>query len=184
MERDFYRDAAAATARAARVRVLCLDVDGTLTDGRLYMRGGVIERAFGVLDGLGVQLFVRAGGEAAIVTAAAEEEGGAGIRVRAAQMGVGRVFIGVTDKLAVVRGIAADAGVGMEEVAFAGDDLPDLAAMRAVGFAAAPRTAAAEVLAAAHYVAVAPAGGGAVREVCEFVLAARGEGGGGGGGGW
>lgn len=175
-------DAAAhaeAMRRARAVRLLCLDVDGTLTDGTVLLAGGVVCRQFSVLDGLGVQRFVAGGGVAAIVTAAAEGEGGADIRARAEKMGIRHTYIGVYDKRAVVEQLLQAEGFAAEQAAFVGDDLPDLPAMQAVGFAAAPPTAVAAVQAVAHYIATLPAGGGAVREVCEFILTAQADGAGG-----
>ena len=159
-----------AVQRAAAVRLLCLDVDGTLTDGKLYIHNGKIGRAFSVLDGLGVQRFIAAGGIGAIITAAAEGE--EDIRIRANQMGIRHVYTGVGDKLALVLQLLQAESLTTTECAFVGDDLTDLAAIKFAGFAAAPATAMAEVLEAVDYVATLPAGSGAVRDVCEFILAA------------
>ena len=155
------------------MRLLCLDVDGTLTDGRLFISGGQVVRAFSVLDGLGVQRFIAGGGVAALVTAATEADGGADIRARAEKMGIRHTYLEVRDKLAIVRQLAQAEGVAAEATAFVGDDLPDLPAMQAVGFAAAPPTAVAAVQEVAHYITTLPAGAGAVREVCDFILAAQ-----------
>lgn len=164
---------AEARQRAARVRLLCLDVDGTLTDGRLYFVGRGISRAFHALDGLGVQRFVNAGGVAAIVTAATKETED-GIEHRAKMMGVRHIYQEVGDKLAVVKTLLQAENFTAAEAAFVGDDLPDLPPMQYVGFACAPKNAVEEVLQVAHYIPPRPAGGGAVRDVCEFILAARG----------
>ena len=162
-----------AMQRAAAVRLLCLDVDGTLTDGKLYIHNGKIGRVFSVLDGFGVQRFIATGGIVAIITAAKETEGGRDIRIRANQMGVRHVYTGVDDKLSLVRQLLRAESFTATECAFVGDDLADLSAVEFAGFAAAPVTAIAEVLDAVDYVATLPAGGGAVRDICDFILAAR-----------
>ena len=167
------KDLHLATQLAASIRLLCLDVDGTLTDGRLYVHNGAVGRAFSVLDGLGIQRFITAGGTAAIITAADEEHGGVDIRLRAQQIGIRHIYIGVKDKLAVMQQLCLAEQVTTAETAFVGDDLPDLPPMQHAGFAAAPASAVTEILSTAHYIATAPAGGGAVREICEFILQAQ-----------
>lgn len=157
--------------RAARVKLLCLDVDGTLTDGALVSAPGGWIRRYSALDGLGVRQFIDGGGVAAIVSAA--REGQAGIRERAAQMGILHVYFGVDGKLGVVKTILAAEGLAAEAAAFVGDDAPDVEAMRYVGFACAPRGAHASALAAAHYIPRARAGAGAIREICDYIIAAR-----------
>lgn len=165
------KDIARAAARAAEVRLLCLDVDGTLTDGRLHFRSGVAGRTFHVLDGLGIQRFIASGGMCAIITAAAEDEGG-DIRARAAQCGISSIHLGVRDKRAVVQQLRQAEAFDAAQVGYVGDDLPDLAAIQQAGFSAAPATAVPEIIAAVDYIAQRPAGMGAVRDVCEFIMAA------------
>jgi len=162
-------------ARAARVRLACFDVDGTLTDGRLYIddapgAGASREsKAFHVRDGQGLALLKRAGIAIAFVTA---RPGDAAAR-RAADLGV-ESHAEVGDKLAFVRGLARARGVGMDEVAFMGDDLADVAVMREAGFAAAPADAHQWALQHAHWHSLARGGEGAAREFCDLVLAAQG----------
>ena len=165
------RDLSAARARASRVGILLLDVDGTLTDGRVYVGDdGGIFRAYNTQDGLGIRMLMAGGVQAGIVTAAT----GDGVLHRARHLGIGRVFRGVADKRAVMREILAEEGWGLERAAFMGDDLNDLPALLEAGFACAPPGAVERVLDAAHYVARCRAGMGAVREVCDFILASRG----------
>lgn len=164
------KNTAGAGKRAAGIRLLCLDVDGTLTDGKLYVYDDSIMRVFSVLDGLGIQHFMAAGGTAALITAAAEGE--RAIHTRARQIGIRHIYTRVQDKLTVMRAVAAAESVTDDETAYIGDDLPDLTPMRCAGFAAAPPTAVKEVREAAHYISRLPAGGGAVREICEFIIAA------------
>lgn len=157
-------------ARAARVRLACFDVDGTLTDGRLTVDAeGVESKSFHVHDGQGLVLLRQAGVDVMLITARRS----AAAERRAGELGVG-VRTGVADKLACVRELAAERGIGLDAVAFMGDDLPDLAAMRSAGLALAPANAHPWTAAAAHWRTRAKAGKGAAREVCDLLLGARG----------
>jgi len=156
--------------RAARVRLACFDVDGTLTDGRLFFDSeGVELKAFHVHDGQGLVLLRKAGIAVAFVTARPS----AIAEQRAAELGL-EAHTGVKDKLACVQQIAARLGIGMNEIAFMGDDLPDLRVMSQVGFAVAPTNAHAWVRERVHWRTSARAGHGAAREFCDLVLAAQG----------
>lgn len=156
--------------RAARVRIACFDVDGTLTDGRLYFDSEGRElKAFHVHDGQGLVLLRKAGLHVAFVTARES----AIARQRAAELGI-EAFTAVADKHACVEALAQRHGVGLDEVAFMGDDLPDLRVMLAVGFAAAPGDAHAWIRDRVHWTARARAGHGAAREFCDLLLAAQG----------
>ena len=157
-------------ARAARIRLACFDVDGTLTDGRLhYDSEGRESKAFHVLDGQGLVQLRRAGIAVALITArnskAAEH--------RASDLGV-EIFTGAKDKLAQVRTLCMQQGLDPEEVAFMGDDLPDLAAMQAVGLSVAPSNAHASIAARVHHLTAARGGEGAARELCDLLLDAQG----------
>jgi len=156
--------------RAARIRLACFDVDGTLTDGRLYLdAAGNETKAFHVRDGQGLALLRRAGIAVAFVTA----RPGAVAARRAAELGA-ECHAEVADKLAFVQALAQERGLGMDAVAFMGDDLADLAPMRAVGFAAAPADAHPLAAAVAHWRSGAAGGAGAGREFCDLLLAAQG----------
>lgn len=159
-----------AAERAARTRILFLDVDGVLTDGRLHISARGIARSFHTLDGFGIRALIKSGVPVALVSAA----GGEDIQDRARHLGIARVHLHTEDKLAVVREVLHEESLVADAAAYMGDDIPDLAAMRYVGFAVAPQTAAAEVAAAAHWTPARPAGAGAVRELCDFILQARG----------
>lgn len=156
--------------RAARIRLACFDVDGTLTDGRLLYDGAGNEtKAFHVHDGLGLVLLRKHGIAVALVTARAS----AAAERRAAELGI-EAHAGVADKLACVLGMADRLGITPADVAFMGDDLPDLRVMLQVGFAVAPASAHAWVRERAHWRTVARAGDGAARELCDLLLAAQG----------
>jgi len=157
-------------ARADRIRLACFDVDGTLTDGRLYFDAeGREMKAFHVLDGQGLVLLRKSGIEVALVTA----RDSAAAAHRARDLGV-RAQIGIGDKRACVEALAADLGITLGQVAFMGDDLPDIAVMRAVGFAVVPANAHAWTREHAHWCTQARGGEGAARELCDLLLTAQG----------
>lgn len=156
--------------RAARVRLLFLDVDGVLTDGRLYFIGKEVARAFHTLDGAGVRALARSGVQVALVSAA---DDGDSIFERAKQLDITRIHVDVGDKLSVVKQILEEENLPPEHAAYMGDDLPDLPSMEHVGFAIAPKTAAPEVLSVAHWTPDLPAGRGAVRQLCDLIMASR-----------
>ena len=155
--------------RARRVRLACFDVDGTLTDGRLvYDSAGIESKAFHVHDGQGLVLLRRAGIEVALVTARTSPV----VERRAAELGA-RACSGIGDKLACVEGIARELGLGLDEVAFMGDDLPDLNVMRHVGLSACPADAHPWLAKYAAWTAARPGGQGAARAFCDFLLEAQ-----------
>jgi YrbI family 3-deoxy-D-manno-octulosonate 8-phosphate phosphatase len=158
-------------ARLARVQLLLLDVDGVLTDGGVtWNNQGIEAKTFNIRDGLGIKLWQRAGGQTGIVTGRSSHV----VQLRADELGIGIVRQGVTDKLEMVEAILAETAVSWEQTAFIGDDLPDLAVVRRSGVGIAVADAAAELQAAAAMVTRLPGGRGAVREVVERLLVARG----------
>jgi len=164
------------TERARRVRLLLLDVDGVLTDGRILFMpdgsGGLMEsKSFHVADGAGIALAHSAG----LGTGLVSRRTSPAVTERARELGIDRVHQGVGEKAAAVEAIAAEAGVSLDAVAFVGDDLVDLPAMLRVGFPVAVENAPEEVRSRAAYVTEAPGGHGAVREVVEVILRAQGK---------
>jgi 3-deoxy-D-manno-octulosonate 8-phosphate phosphatase (KDO 8-P phosphatase) len=158
--------------RAAGIRMIGFDVDGTLTDGRLlYGTDGHETKAFHVQDGLGLVLLRHAG----IVTALVTARNSTVVEQRGRELQIPHVHVGERGKLARMQTIAAGMGLGMEAVAFMGDDLPDLATMRDVGLAIAPANAHAWVLAVAHWVTPRSGGKGAARDACDLLLHAQGK---------
>ena len=156
---------------AAAIKLLLTDVDGVLTDGSLtFDSSGVETKTFNVRDGLGVQLWQRAGRQLGIVTGRASSI----VERRAEELDIPIVCQAVGDKLPVVRDIADREGVGLDEIAYLGDDLPDLPVIRAGGFGAAVADAAPELLEHAAHVTKAPGGRGALREFVETLLRASG----------
>lgn len=157
--------------RAARIRLIGLDVDGTLTDGRLlYGTDGHEAKAFHVQDGLGLTLLRHAGIEVALITARISPV----VEQRGRELQITHVHTGERGKLACLQRIAGQMGIGMHEVAFMGDDLPDLACLRAAGLALAPADAHPWILPAVHWVARRPGGRGAARDACDLLLHAQG----------
>ncbi len=158
--------------RLRRVRALVLDVDGTLTDGSILINDlGQETKRFDVRDGLGLELWRRAGLSVAVVTG----RRGLALEHRLRELKITMALQAVTDKARGFADAAAQLGVPLESCAFMGDDLPDLAAMRFAAVACAPADAAAEVREAAHVVTRARGGFGAVREFIETVLKAQGK---------
>lgn len=149
------------------IELLLLDVDGVLTDGRLILDDrGVETKCFHVRDGTGIRLWQKAGYRAGLLTHRSSQV----VRLRAAELGIEIVRQSTEDKLATTREVAQSLGLELEQVCYVGDDLPDLPAIRAVGFGVAVADAAAEVREAADHVTSAAGGAGAVREVIELIL--------------
>ena len=146
---------------------LVLDVDGTMTDGGLYLDdNGVQAKRFDVTDGSGIKFFQRAGGTVAFLTGRTSRV----VDHRAAELGVAFVVQSALDKSAGLTELLKRMGVGPDRVAYMGDDLPDIPAMRRCGYRLAPANAAAQVKAVAHFVTSAPGGHGAVRQAVEHLL--------------
>ena len=158
--------------RARAIRLLILDVDGVLTDGRLYFDAkGETLKVFHVRDGHGLKMAQRAGVEVAFVSGRRSDA----TYHRAKELGISRFHEGVRDKVAVMEEITAAMQIQPAEVAAVGDDLVDLPLMARVGLSVAVADAVPEVLAAAHWVTSLPGGRGAVREVCDLLIKAQGK---------
>lgn len=158
--------------RARRLRLFAFDVDGTLTDGTIYIGNqGEVMKAFSVHDGFALVAMRRAGWKIALITGRSSQI----VQRRAEELGIEIVMQGVDDKAQALREACARAGVGLEDAGFMGDDWPDLPALRAATFAATLQDAPDEIRDAAHWVATRPAGRGAVRELAEWLMRLRGE---------
>jgi 3-deoxy-D-manno-octulosonate 8-phosphate phosphatase (KDO 8-P phosphatase) len=157
--------------RARRVRLLLMDCDGVLTDGRLYFTAdGEEMKVFNVRDGQGLASWHAAGFESGIVSGRGGREI---IMKRAIELGVKYTHTGSKNKVADVLEILGEAGVDKDEVAFMGDDLGDLEAMKLVGFPVAVGDAIGEVRAAAAYITTRKGGRGAIREVTDLLLSLK-----------
>ncbi|MFO7605291.1 MAG: HAD-IIIA family hydrolase [Desulfurivibrionaceae bacterium] len=158
--------------RAARIRLLLLDVDGVLTDSIIvYLPDGVETKGFSTRDGLGIRLLQEAGVEVGIITARSSEV----VRRRAENLGIELLYQGAGAKREVYEKIIAEHDLTPEQVAYVGDDWLDLPVMTRVGMAVAVADAAPEVREIAHYVTARPGGRGAVREVCDLLVEALGK---------
>ena len=156
---------------ASGIRLLLLDVDGVLTDGRLYFsESGEELKAFSALDGYGLRMLTGAGIAAGIVTGRCSKV----VTRRAAELGISLLLQGQTDKLAGLQNLCKRQGLPPEQVCYVGDDLPDLPAMAVAGLALTVPGAHADVRAAAAAITEASGGNGAVREITDFLLHASG----------
>lgn len=160
-------------AAAARIQLLVLDVDGVLTDGRLlYDAEGREAKSFHVRDGYGMQAIMAAGVTVAVISGRRS----AAAAARLAELGVTHVFLGRNDKREVFDQLLTTLGVPAGHVACVGDDVTDLGIMARAGLGITVADAHREVLAAADWVTAAGGGRGAVREICDLLLAARAQG--------
>jgi len=156
--------------RLAKVKLLCLDVDGVLTDGKLYWAGeGQWSQRFCVRDGYGIKLLQELGVHIAVLSGGDVRSG----RDRCASLGIERAYFGVVDKVAAFRDVTGALGLGADEAAFIGDELVDMPLLSTVGFSATVPDAVDEVKAVVHYVTKRPGGDGAVRELCDLIRAHR-----------
>lgn len=160
-----------AQGKGLGLKAAIFDVDGVLTDGRIYIgEQGESFKAFSTLDGHGLKLLDQAGITPIIITG----RDSPAVRRRVADLGLRHASYGAKDKLAVAQPLLDSLGLNWGEVAAMGDDWPDLPLLTRAGFACAPAQAHAEVKAVAHYVSSAAGGHGAVRECCDLMLQACG----------
>ncbi len=158
--------------KAARIELLVLDVDGVLTDGRLYFtEQGEEFKAFDTQDGHGIKMWRQVGGRVAIITGRQSQL----VQHRARNLGIDTVMQGREDKGQALQELVKDYKLALENVAYVGDDLPDLAAMRLAGLGIAVANAHPWVREHADMVTTSWGGRGAVREVCDFLLDTQGK---------
>ncbi len=160
-----------AQGRGLAMKAAIFDVDGVLTDGRIYIgESGEAFKAFSTLDGHGLKLLRQAGIEPLVITG----RDSPALRRRVADLGLAHAVYGASDKLAAATPLLAQLGLDWADVAAMGDDWPDLPLLARAGLACAPAHAHAEVKAVAHHVTQAAGGHGAAREVCDLLLMAAG----------
>lgn len=156
---------------AQGVRAAIFDVDGVLTDGRIYLsERGEEFKAFSTLDGHGLKLLAQGGITPIVITG----RDSPAVRKRVADLGIVHAVYGAGDKLAAATPLLAQLGLDWSALAAMGDDWPDLPLLTRARFACAPANAHAEVRAIAHHVTAAPGGHGAARECCDLLLTASG----------
>lgn len=157
-------------ARAARIKLVVMDVDGTMTDGRIYFGpAGEAFKAFSVKDGMGIALLHKAGLKTGIITGRTSEI----VAQRAAELKMYKVFQGVADKRESLQQMRDELGLSNEEIAYIGDDLNDLPLMLQVGLACCTADARPEVREICHVISDYEGGNGAVRDIAELILKAQ-----------
>ncbi len=162
-------------ARARGIKIVLMDVDGVLTDGKMYYipgrGGGMVEfKAFHALDGIGLRLLNNFGIRTGVITGRESP----GTEERAAQLGMTYSYLGFLSKLTPMEEILSAEGLKPSQLAYIGDDWTDIPLLRRAGLACAPANALPEVKAASHFTARKEGGLGAVREVCDLILSAQG----------
>ena len=163
-------NSAATHNRLADLRLVAFDVDGVFTDGRFYLSDdGVETKAFNTQDGFGIRRLIDAGFEVAVISGRRS----AAAAKRMAELGVRHGVLGTGDKGSAFEELTASLGIDAAECAYAGDDIPDLALLGKVGYSVAVANAVEEVRDFCDYTTMAAGGHGAVREICDLVLAAR-----------
>ena len=159
------------TEKARKIEFLLLDVDGILTDGRIYIDSyGNELKTFHIHDGHGIYLLKKSGIGVGIISGRSSKS----VEYRARELNITEVYQGITDKVAVFKQLAGKYNLSDEQVAFMGDDLIDLPLLRIVGFSATAADAVMEVREVVDMISDKMGGGGAVREVTDFILKAKG----------
>jgi 3-deoxy-D-manno-octulosonate 8-phosphate phosphatase (KDO 8-P phosphatase) len=157
--------------RARQVRLALFDVDGVMTDGRLFIsESGESFKAFNILDGLGLKLLKSSGVSTGILTGRSS----ASVKARASELEIDHLIQGAEDKLGAFSRLRTQLGLEESEVCYMGDDLPDLPVLRRCGLAIVPPNAVQQLREQAHFVTRTSAGHGAVREACELIMQAQG----------
>jgi len=155
-----------------KIKLLLLDVDGVMTDGRIiFDSNGVESKFFNVKDGHGIKMIQRVGIEVGIISGRHSQV----VANRAAELGICHVYQKAIDKLSPYLDLLTKTGFDDSQIAYIGDDIIDIPVIRRVGFAAAPSDAAEEVFSHVHFVTKNRGGCGAVREVCDLLLKGQGK---------
>ncbi|MFB3906525.1 MAG: KdsC family phosphatase [Acidobacteriota bacterium] len=158
--------------RLKHIRLVLTDVDGVLTDGRIAkLPHGDELKFFSIYDGLGIRLAQRCGIEVGFLSGRKSRQ----VTARATELGVNVVIQGAADKVQAFESLCQDKGLSFEQVAYVGDDLPDIRLLRKVGFSAAPVNAVSAVKECVDYVTSTKGGRGALREIIELILRAQGK---------
>jgi 3-deoxy-D-manno-octulosonate 8-phosphate phosphatase (KDO 8-P phosphatase) len=157
---------------AQKIKLLLLDVDGVLTDGKLYYgNSGEEMKGFDIQDGLGIKLLQKGNIQVGIITGRISSL----LQRRADELGISPVIQGREDKLTALNELLPSLGITLDEIAFIGDDLPDLAVIKRVGLGITVANAGSTLAAEANWQTVSTGGNGAVREVAEMILIAQGK---------
>jgi 3-deoxy-D-manno-octulosonate 8-phosphate phosphatase (KDO 8-P phosphatase) len=149
------------------ITLLVLDVDGVMSDGKVtYTSDGAELKSFNIKDGVGIKCIQKAGVQTAIITGRVSPM----VARRASELGIHHLIQGREDKLAALKELIASLSIELKNVAYMGDDLPDIEAITSVGIGACPADAAAAVLSQAGWISTLKGGEGCVREFCEYIL--------------
>ena len=158
--------------RLASVRLVAFDIDGVFTDGRFHLADdGKETKVFHTQDGFGVRQLLKVGIEVAVISGRRSKA----VEKRMAELDVKHVILGCADKMAAFDDLTAQLGIAIDDCVFVGDDIPDLPLLSKVGYSIAVANAVSAVREYCDYTTHASGGNGAVREVCEIILAARSE---------
>jgi len=153
-------------AKLKKIKLLILDVDGVLTDCRLWMdSNGQWKRFFSIRDGVGIKRLIESGYKIAVITGSTAED----IRARIKVLGIQYFYEGAQDKEPSFAKLLLESGVSADEMAFIGDDIFDIPLLQKVGFSATVPEAVEEVLGEVQYITRRPGGNGAVREICDYI---------------
>lgn len=164
------RDFSEAVEAASGLKILFLDVDGVLTDGRIWlMPDGEEVKSFNVKDGLGLKMLSEAGIKIALISGRRSVS----VERRARELGIQMVYQGISDKKTLIRGILKDLGLRSDQAGSVGDDLPDLAMFEETGLRCTVSDAVSEIKAEADFIAKEKGGRGAVREICDWIISCR-----------
>lgn len=154
----------------SKIRLLVVDVDGTLTDaGMYYSAEGEVLKKFNTRDAKGLSLVRKSGVDVAIMTS----EDSPIVKARAKKLMIDHCFTGIADKMSELLKLCASLGVSIDEVAYIGDDINDLQCIKAVGYSACPADAVQQIKTQSHYISVYKGGDGAVRDICDRIIEAR-----------
>lgn len=155
-----------------RIKMLAMDVDGTLTDGRVfYSKNGEELKAFSIIDGMGIQIFQDYGYLTAIITSETSQI----VTARAMKLKINNVLLGSKDKRKDLIDLANELNISLEEIAFMGDDIIDIPALKIAGFSACPANAVKYVRDNVDYICSRSGGNGAVRELIDLILEMQGK---------
>lgn len=164
---QFSLDANSISKAASNIKLLLLDVDGILTDGRLYFSNSGEEiKAFNSLDGHGIKMLISSGVAVGIITGRESEI----VRKRAVDLGIEILYQGREDKLSVLQEISQELALDLQTICYAGDDLPDLPVLKAVGLSFTVPNAHAAIIKAVDVITDREGGEGAVRQISDFLL--------------
>lgn len=159
------------TEKAKSVKILLLDVDGVLTDGRLFFNNDTIEsKAFNTLDGHGIKMLMKSGVKVGIITGRTSKL----VEKRASDLGISLLVQGREDKFQALQEVLSSEAEDLSRIAFMGDDYPDLTVMTKVGLSLSVANAHEEVSKRSHWQSTRSGGLGAVREACDFIMKAQG----------